>query len=44
MDFKELLKTLLGLTLLLFVLTALRKGISFLAGRYNVSGVVSFLA
>lgn len=44
MDFKELAQTLLSLSLLVFVLAALRKGIIFLAARYNLSGVVSFLS
>lgn len=44
MDGKELLQTLLSLTILVFVLAALRKVIIFFAGKYGVTGVVSFLS
>lgn len=44
MDMKELVQTLISLILLVFVLAGLRKGIIFLAGQWNLGGVVSFLA
>lgn len=44
MDFKELLQTVLSLTILVFVLAAMRKVIMFFAAKYNVNGVVSFLS
>lgn len=44
MDMKELTQTLVSLIILVFVLAAIRKGLMFLAGRFNFTGVVSFLA
>lgn len=44
MDFKELVQTLLSLIILVFILAGLRKAIMFLAAKYNVGGVVSFLS
>lgn len=43
MDMKELSQTLLSLIILLFILAGLRKAIIFLAARYNVTGVATFL-
>lgn len=43
MDIKDLTETLLSLIILLFVLAGLRKAIIFLAGRYNITGVSTFL-
>lgn len=43
-DFEDLAKTLLSLILLVFVLTAIRKAVIFLAGRYNFTAIVSFLS
>lgn len=42
--FKELAETLLSLTFLVFILAAMRKAIMFLAGLWNITGVVSFLS
>lgn len=44
MDFEDLGKTLISLIILVFVLAGVRKAIMFVAGRYNVGGVVSFLS
>lgn len=42
--FKSLLETLLSLTILVFVLAAIRKVIMFFAAKYNVGGVSSLLS
>lgn len=44
MDIKELTQTLLSLIILLFVLAGLRKAIMFVAARYNVNGISTFLS
>lgn len=40
----ELGKTLISLVILVFVLTAIRKGVMWAGANYNIPGVVSFLS